>query len=111
MPVLHIYPARSWHDPILIAGSSTGIEALRDACQAALDQGQHGSSEVFTGDGEGYLLLVAIRTSEAMKELPTHYVDEVAEDTRDSTLRNLRGVWRDAYQHHFPGALIPLKEP
>lgn len=100
MTFLHVYPAGAWHDPVLIAGSISGIEALRDACQEALNNGHHGSAQAFTGDGEGYALLVEVQTSEEMEELPMHYIEDCAEDTRGVAADNLRALRIEAYDRY-----------
>ena len=92
MEYLHFYPAAAWHDPVLIAGSVSGIEALRDACNQALNNGKSGNADTFTGDGEGYALLVEVQTNEEMVELPRHYIDDCAADSRGTAADNLTEV-------------------
>ena len=89
MSYLNIYPQPAWHDPALIVGTVGGIEALRDACQQAIDNGVSGAVDVLLGDGEGYSLLVAIQPSEVMPLLPTAYTEDFASDNREEAARRL----------------------
>lgn len=101
MTYLNIYPQPAWHDPALIVGTTSGIEALRDACQRALDNGTSSAADVLLGDGEGYSLLVAIQPSEIMPLLPTAYTEDFAADHRDEAARRLGTLRVETYQRHL----------
>lgn len=101
MSYLNIYPQAAWHDPAFIVGSVGGIEALRDACQQALNSGVSGAADVLLGDGEGYNLLVAIQPSEAMPLLPTAYSEDFAADNREEAARRLDDLRAETYQRHL----------
>lgn len=100
MTYLNIYPQPAWHDPAFIIGTVDGIEALRDACQQALNSGESGAAEVMLGDGECYTLLVAIQPSEAMPLLPTAYTEEMASDFREDAAKRLEELRIATYDRH-----------
>ena len=101
MPYLNIYPQPAWHDPALIVGTISGIEAIRDACQNALNSGVSGSVDVFLGDDEGYTVLVAIQPAEKMPLLPTAYTEDFAADNRECACKRLDSLRIETYQRHL----------
>lgn len=69
--LLHIYAQALWHDTAEIVGSRGGLEALRDAINAALARADGASTEaVFAADGEGYCVLVALCDEQCDLRLP-----------------------------------------
>lgn len=82
---LHIRPQLTYHAEATIVGTSDGLEALRDAVNAALAEGA-GKATVFASDGEGYNLAVQRTSTIAGLGAPT-YLDEEA--------RNLASMERE----------------
>lgn len=79
-PWMHVYPQYIWHSEATICGTRQGIEALRDALNAALDdpQGVTLASGFFASDGEGYALHVHVLPFGEFKRLAPFYSDDCA---------------------------------
>jgi len=70
--VLHVYGQPGWHDKAYISGGCHALMALRRAIDSALAAGREGPTEleVFTSDGEGYLLqVVAMADEDAARQV------------------------------------------
>lgn len=75
---LHIYGQSFWHEPAFIVGDISGLKALQKAIEDAINN-KKGSTELFTGDREGYKLFVICDEGDFGKRaLP--YTDEVASE-------------------------------
>lgn len=75
---LHVYAQGMQHDEAVIVGNINGLKLLREAIDAAISDQQHGSTDVFTSDGEGYTLHI-LRANEAeANNLELPYTDEMA---------------------------------
>lgn len=77
-PVLHIYPLTTEHGDARIVGNHSALTLLRDAIDAALEQGQVSCSP-FAADGEGYDLELIMQPgnchSEEWLEMDEPYFD------------------------------------
>ena len=72
---MHIYGQVTYHDDALIVGTRGAIQQLRDACDRALEAGEH-EFDAFASDGEGYNTMVRIVADVyVLDELPTHYIE------------------------------------
>ena len=60
-PWCHIYGQNAWHSPARIEGTRKALEAIRDAVEVALENGDAETSSLFVTDGEGFHLEVALR--------------------------------------------------
>lgn len=78
-PLLHIHAQHAWHGHATIVGNETGLKALREAIDKALQDGLHGAEE-FCADGEGYFACVI--HSEDMEDVPLGYTYDIAQDNR-----------------------------
>lgn len=81
--MLHLRSPGRWEDIAGIVGDRAALLALRQAVDMALDTGA-GGAFLFSSDGEGYALAVALE--EHMWDVETAYADEVA------PVRSLREV-------------------
>lgn len=77
--ILHIYGQGGWHDAALLLGDRDALIRLRDAVDEAIASGA-GRCDVFTGDGEGYPVLVVRHEETELVLLP--YTEEDAWDAR-----------------------------
>lgn len=77
---LHLFGQIIWHDDAYIVGDRAGIEMLRDALTAALDdpQGVSMCADVFTNDGEGYGVSIHVLPAGEMDRLAVPYTDGLA---------------------------------
>lgn len=98
---LHLYAQSQWHDEAHIVGTRRGLEALRDAINAALsDDHGHYAAEAFTTDGEGYSVEVACVPYGEMDRMQLPYTD------RD--LFNPNGEAGRMWPWHLPRKAKPL---
>lgn len=79
LPMVHLYGQPSWHDDAHIIGNRAGLEALRDAIDAALRSGAE-EAEVYATDGEGYGIKVVELSDTLMDEMPLPYTDPEARE-------------------------------
>lgn len=98
---LHLFGQACWHDSVHIAGDRAGIEMLRDALTAALDDAQGVSmcADVFTNDGEGYNVSIHVLPKGEMDRLAVPYTDAIASASNDSLW-----PWRLPVQPKHPRA-------
>jgi hypothetical protein len=66
--LLHVYSPRDHHDDAMLVGNKAGLIALRDAVDAAIkgDNGR-GHADLFTADGEGFELRIAMEDGDWQK--------------------------------------------
>jgi len=76
LPWLHIYGQSMWHDQASIVGTVAGLEALRDAINAAIERGT-GKATASVSDGEGYFIEV-VRAAGPTLMAPLPYTDPMA---------------------------------
>lgn len=74
---LHIHGQDMWHDSAMIRGNRTALEALRDAVTRALETGT-GTMAAYVSDGEGYEILVEMKSYDDMLRDPLPYREEFA---------------------------------
>lgn len=86
MPIIHLYPNQSFHEPAYIVGNEEGLRALRAIIDVALVK-RKASSEVFCNDGEGYDLHVIIAKDTGILAVP--YTEEFAKERRE----NVKWPW------------------
>lgn len=73
---MHIHAQYQWHDKAYILANKQALLNLRQAIDDALYNGC-GYATAFTGDGEGYDVLVArINDSEKFSQMSLPYTDE-----------------------------------
>lgn len=72
---LHIYAQPHWHAEAKVMGTRTALLGLRDAIDRALQTGMDARANGIVSDGEGYHVVVSIRSRDALKELPDPYTD------------------------------------
>jgi len=65
MSKLHIYGQTFHHDHAFIIGNKSGLVALRDAIQAAIDAETKPDSTFSAADGEGYNVMVYLEEEKA----------------------------------------------
>lgn len=64
-PFVHLYAQAFNHDEGWVVGNRRGLTALRDALSSVLEgPSTLCSKQVFTGDGEGYVMLVSLSENE-----------------------------------------------
>jgi hypothetical protein len=83
---LHVYGQYAWHDEAMIAGDRLALESLRDSINkvlAASEPEPHSRQMVFTKDGEGYSLYVALLKDERIHTIALPYQDEIAGEKWD----------------------------
>lgn len=78
-PILHLYSPASYHQEQVVLGNRAGLEALRNAVNAALAGGFSVTDACETGDGEGYHLLVKMLDDDAMQTVRTPYTAKDAQ--------------------------------
>lgn len=61
--VIHVYGPFSWHDDAHIVANREGLEAMRNAIDQALKNGE-GNTDAFVNDGEGFTLYVTLHDGE-----------------------------------------------
>lgn len=83
--LLHIFAQPNNHDEAFIVGNRLGLERLRDALNAALEQRGAHSADVFTNDGEGYSAVVVFGEIEQMNALTLPYTEWIGTDRGDDT--------------------------
>lgn len=82
LPMVHLYGQPIQHMDAHIIGNRAGLEAVRDAIDAALRSGAE-EALAFAIDGEGYGIKVIELRDAIMDEMPLPYTDpEAAEMTR-----------------------------
>lgn len=94
--LLHIYGQQHWHDSAVIVGTPSGLNALRDAIDAALADGK-GIADTMTADGEGYSVVVLPANAPPENgewPYPTPYVDEVAQDHSETASKAFKALWQ-----------------
>jgi hypothetical protein len=94
--MLHLQSPDRWDDMAAIVGDRTALEALRNAVEAALCTGA-GGAFLFSSDGEGYALAVALE--ENMWDVQTAYAGEM------DPVRSLREVVPIREVENFQSAL------
>lgn len=83
-PVLHIFGQNAHHDDAVIIGTRTGLLALRNAIDAALQTADSDECELTQNDGEYYGLHVRCVADAWVPAIPTAYTEFQADwnDTR-----------------------------
>lgn len=76
--LLHIYAQAFWHTEAVIVGNRTGLLALADAIQEAVNVDGTTTAEAFAADGEGYTVRVRLMDATGMNKLRLPYTDEDA---------------------------------
>lgn len=100
---LHLYPGAHWHDDASIVGTREGLTELRDALNAALQDGNAVASAVVR-DGECYCVFVHVVEFDEMKKMALPYTDEAAMELEGSDAiwpQNLEDRAADAYREKF----------
>ena len=73
-PWMHVYAQYIQHDEARIAGNRPALIALRNAIDQALQTGMDARTEdLFVKDGEGYCVLIQIRSWKALEHEPFPY--------------------------------------
>jgi hypothetical protein len=86
-PWLHIRPQHWNHDPAEIVGTPSGLSALREAIDDALET-RDGERDVFASDGEGYG--VKVRCSRTLSGLgQPFYTDDVCDQMSRQRVNHL----------------------
>jgi hypothetical protein len=85
LPHLHIYGQGYWHDDVWLQGSRAGLKALRDAIDRCLAESASARSLAITADGEGYNVVIDVRSLEALDRQPLPYIDPIAGGPPDWT--------------------------
>ena len=79
-PHLKIYPARFWHDEVVIAGSREGLETLKKAIEEALNSSNPSIAEVVESGEYYYNVNVKMipddQVNSTWETLPGHYDDD-----------------------------------
>jgi hypothetical protein len=83
LPWLHIYAQHMWHSPASIAGTREALTGLRDAIDRCLHSGMDTEAKGITSDGEGYGVIISIRSMKALETEPLPYTAPYA-----------NGVWQ-----------------
>lgn len=91
--MIHIFAQESWHEDAFIVANREGLEALRDALNKALKDGDKAVVELkdlMVGDGEGFDLAIlrddSPFASEFWNRLAVPYSDEIARENRHNAL-------------------------
>ena len=77
-PWMHIYGQPMWHADAAIMGTRAALSALRDAIDKALATGMESRMEAFASDGEGYHVIVSIRSMDGLESEPLPYTESYA---------------------------------
>lgn len=78
IPTLHVMPAHTPHDEVIIVGDRAALEMLRDAIAGALERGSAGTGTLYAGDGEGYhIVAVQSDTTSISNDVPLPYADPI----------------------------------
>lgn len=85
LPWLHVYAQNAWHDDVQIEGTRSALMNLRAALDECLAKGLDSHAAAITSDGEGYSIVVSIRTVEALDKQPLPYIDPMAGGPPDWT--------------------------
>jgi hypothetical protein len=73
--ILHVFAQQFEHDDAFLVGTREGLEVLRDAINASLEN-SHGAAHSFTGmDGEGYVIHCFVQDAAQMDQLLLPYTD------------------------------------
>lgn len=88
METLHIYAQEMWYDESYIAGTPEALKLLRDAIDAAIENGSS-KAGYFVCDGEGYTVEgytveVVAATDEQMAKMAVPYTDDCAKGDAES---------------------------
>ena len=82
--ILHVHAQLAWHDDAVLVGNEEGLRALREAITEALESGEGGHANVTAADGEGYQVVVKLRSADfgarAWDDARLPYTDEVARE-------------------------------
>ncbi len=71
----HFYAQHSQHSEARIEGTREALAAIRDAIDLALTTGHEGRySSLYCGDGEGYAVVVNVRSYEYLREQAMPYM-------------------------------------
>lgn len=81
-PWLHIYAQYAWHDEAEIEGTRTALTAVRDAIDRALSAGMDAEATAFAADGEGYDVVVRVRSREHLEASGLPYTADYARQQR-----------------------------
>lgn len=76
--ILKVYPAKFWHDDVVIVGNKLGLLKLKEAIETALS-GKLGNALVQETDGCEYMVLPKMHDGDLLDEawlnFPEHYDD------------------------------------
>lgn len=75
---MHVYAQSMWHSPASIVGTREALKGLRDAIDQCLHSGMETEAKGITADGEGYCVTVAVRSMNALAEMPLPYTASFA---------------------------------
>ena len=76
--ILKVYPAKFWHDDVVIIGNKVGLTKLKEAIETALS-GKLGNAQVEETDGCQYTVNSKMHDGDLLDEpwldFPVHYDD------------------------------------
>jgi hypothetical protein len=74
--ILKVYPAKFWHDEVVIIGNESGLHKLKTIIENAL-KGVPDSAYVKETDGKSYNISCKMHTGDIINDkLPLHYEEE-----------------------------------
>lgn len=85
VPLLHVYGQHHWHDEVIILGNKKALGALARALEKAIKSGRGETGDLYTADGEGYIVVVLRRDEtwpEGWEHLALPYTDDCARERR-----------------------------
>ena len=89
LSLLHVHAQWEWHEPAFILGNKTGLLALRNAIDVAIQQGS-GRALTMTRDGEEYVIYVLMDNSdwqsESWRQAALPYTDSSAAEAREEAV-------------------------
>lgn len=80
-PWMHVYAQPFWHAEARIMGTRSALQGLRDAIDRALATGMESRCDAIVSDGEGYHVVISIRSMEALESEPLPYTESYANGT------------------------------
>lgn len=85
--ILKVYPAKFWHDDVVIIGNRQGLTKLKEVIDAALS-GELGTAVMEETDGSAYCVNSRMHDGDILDEkwleLPMHYDDgEISQEEQE----------------------------
>lgn len=86
--ILHVYGQQCQHDEVIIAGTKDALLHLAEVLKSCAENNVPSYIDSFTGDGEGFHLLIRPSTKEELETVACPYFGQTSQDKNPQRVAN-----------------------